>query len=641
MDLPSANVEDDKKTYQPPAEELAQLQRISKKIKDALQARNNPHRRLDNLGFIQDYYSNEDAANSYLRPKRNDDEVRVVGTTTEKRVESVVNELLSLNSQHEIHAYDRNNLEIASLGKSIEDVVTRTNQMEYEQDVLIEAAFELITQRAVFIEEVFDRADSSFGRGGICRKRLRTALEVILGDHTMPARRLQEQPFVATYDRCTKETAAAWFDWSHNWQYVVAGSEISHDVYGANATFRLGYLNENEVEICKYFSVPDNEFQVTVNGVPMYRPGKRLPFGRRRYPLAMAIAKRTSAMYAYGRPLTASLKYLQALNDETIRNIIRKFRQAIEPPQAVATTGKVYSRDMWNAGSITSGVDANAFKKLIDHNGVTDAEIAVTNLIKSMQDEASARSNTNLGVPTERKETATAIIEQQKEAIKMLGLLVLAWEGLRRDCTRLRIDNIIENLFQPLGRDIDQITGSLVNEYRQFVLKEQPFENGKTGDRVIKISDRPLTPDEVNDLSDWEDEQELIGKPTRVSVIDVNVFKKHDIYWFVTSTTKARESDALNRVMFQEKLAQGQSLAQITGRSLNGDRIINEFQETWRLKDWFLKPSDTTPPPQIPGQAQPGGDLAQQLTQGIGAGLTKSVMPSPTARASVGAAQTF
>jgi hypothetical protein len=149
--------------------------------------------------------------NSYLRPKRNDDEVRVVGGTTEKRIESIVNELESMNYQHRVQAYDQEDREIEGLGKALEDCVSRTNQLEGHEDITGDAIWELVAQRAVFVEEILEekRVGESFVRQ--CRKRVRSALEVIIGDPTMPWYLLQEQPFLATYDRMSIKTAGMFF----------------------------------------------------------------------------------------------------------------------------------------------------------------------------------------------------------------------------------------------------------------------------------------------------------------------------------------------------------------------------------------------------------------------------------------------
>lgn len=608
------------------------------RIMKAKEARTYPFRKFDGLNLIQDYYSNEDAVNSYLRPKRNDDEVRVVGGTTEKRYESMVNELLSMNQQPEIRAMDKYDLEVQGLGKCLEDVVLRTNQIEDDEDIRKDAIHELLSQRAVFIEDVFLDRKASGMPFGMCRKRLRTSLEVLLGDVTLPAYRFQEQPYVAVYDCTSYWNAEREFGRRPNWSKVIPGpSSETADIYGPNATFRIGILAKEQVEIVKYMSVLDDEFQVYVNGVPMFPVGTRLPFRSKRYPLAMAIPKRMSAHLAYGRPMSASLKYLQALSDEMVRNVIRKFRQAIEPPRAVEASKHIYSRDIFESGKITYGVNADQFKPLIDHKGVTEAEMSVLNLVKSMQDELAARGNTALGIQEGRRDSATATIEQAKQAIKMLGLFVLAWDGLVRDYTRLRIDNIIENMLDPIGHDVDPMTKELKAEFRRFTVKGKAFENGKVGDKIVQLTDKALGPEESMALGDWEDEQERNGNPIRVAFLDVNVIRRNELIFDIRVVSKPEESGSLDRILFDEKVMQSQKIGQMVGRQLNGEKIINEFQETWRVKDWFLD-SGEGPAAGAPGMGMPPGQgPGQDAMSGMVNALARTANPSPGIRTVVGA----
>lgn len=622
-------------TYIVPELERKMVEFHRTRLQKMVTARNTPDRKFDNLNFITDFYSNEDAANSYLRPKRNDDEVRVVGGLTEKRIESVVNEIAAMNYQHEIHAFDKDDRDLVHLGDVIGDVVTRTNQLEDDDDLCQEAIWELITQRAVFVEEVMEQKRVGESYIKMPRKRLRSSIEVLLGDLTMPATLLQEQPCIATYDRMSLSTARMFFGHYANFQHVRGGMNLSADVYGVELTFRLGILQEDETEVIKYMSVPDNEYQIYINGVPMLEVGTKLPFQYPcpRYPLACAVPKRMGKHTFYGRPYTAMLKYLQALNDETVRNIVRKMRQAIEPPKAVLSNDRIYSRDIFTAGTISYGVNADSLKNLVDHQGVTQGELNVLELVKSMQDELAARGPTQMGIQDGPKQTATAVIEQQKQAIKMLGQLVINYSRLVREMTKNRIYNIIENLSEPDGKEIDP-EGELRDTFRRFTLKDQPFENGKVGQKIIQFIGKDLTQQEHESITDWEDQEAEKGNNVRISMVNMKKIKKMPIMWYVTVVSKPKESDDLHRLMFQDKVAQAQGLSQMVGRPLNGERIIDEFQKTWRLKDWFNEIPQA--PEGAPGTIGATG-LAGDMTQGIGAGVRRGALPNPTLKAVSGA----
>lgn len=624
--------ENQDKTYQPNDQEKAMCDLWRTRLYLAKQARNTPDRKLDMLTFIGDYYSNEDAVNSYLRPKKNDDDVRVVGGTTEKRIESIVNEMMSMNYQHEIQAFNMEDMFLESLGKAMEDAVTRTNQIEEDEETCGDAIWELASQRAVFVEEiVYERRVGKFLQK-MLKKRVRSALEVIIGDPTMPAYKLQEQPFIATYDRMSYATARTFYGHKKNWKYVRGGMNLSVDVYGNDVTFRLGILQQDEVEIVHCMSVPENEECTFINGVPMDEPGTPLrfqyPFPR--YPLAAAVPKRMGHHTFYGRSVPSSMKYLQAFSDETVRNLIRKFRQAIEPPRAVRSQERVYTRDIYVSGRITYGVDADAIKPLTDHNGITEGEMSMMNMIRQMQDEFAGRGAIQGGVTPSGKQTATATIEQQKQAIKMLGQLVLAYSSLVRQMTRNRLYSIIEVFSDPDSKEFEPATNTFIEQFRRFTLLDQPLETGKSGDKIVQLIGRNLSPKEHEAIEDWQEKQD---RPTKLTVVNIKQVKEMAINWFIIAASKPKDSDDLQKIMFQEKLTQATAISQLTQKPMNGERVIDEFEMTWRAKDWF-KTEDVEEQPmldQMEAEAGQAGqsELGQGLTQGITAMNKKPAMPNP------------
>lgn len=648
--------------FQPPDNWVDMVNYHRQRLSLAKQARNTPDRKFDNLTFIQDFYSNEDAVNSYLRPKRNDDEVRVVGGTTEKRVESVVNELMGMNYQHEIQAFDVTDAVIVGLGKAMEDAVTRSNQIEHDEETCADAIWELCTQRAVFVEELIEERRSGQFYIKQCRKRVRSAIEVILGDQTMPAYLLQEQPFIATYDRMSKRTARMFFGHYDNFKYVRGGMDLSVDVYGSEVTFRLGILQQDEVEVIRYSSVPDNEYQIYINGVPMLKPGTPLPFQYPfpRYNLSVGVPKRMGHHTFYGRSMASAMKYLQALSDETVRNIVRKFRQAIEPPRAIKSQERIVTRDIYNAGKVSYGVDADSIKPLTNHNGVTDAETTVMNMIKQMQDELAARSAVDLGAQPGKKQSATAIVEQQKQAVKMLGQLVLAWTGLVRQMTENRTYTIIETMSEPDGMRYDPVADQLIEEFRRFTLANQPLENGKSGTRIVQFVGKDLTDQQHESIDDWEQDQDAAGNPARLSVVNVKKLRNMSINWYVTVSSHPKDSDDLHKLMFEDKFSQASAIGQAVGRQLNAERVVDEFEQTWRAKDWFAEVQPGAPgqqgadqgqqpadqgggaPPAAPGgpaaPTPPGSGLGGDLTNGIRAGTKRPPMPAQKPKELVGAA---
>lgn len=601
------------------------------RIRFAKNQRDKCYKEFDDQTYENDYYANDEARNTYLRPKLNDGEVRIATGTTEKKIEVVINELLSLNLQPEVMAFDNEDLEVQNLGKDFTDIVKRTNEIENDDDFWIEAIHELLTQRAVFIEEIYNDGevrDKRFKKGNKpttrkynrAEKRLLNGLQVFLGDITIPAHRFNEQPFIVVYDRVLYQTAAKYFKKCKNWKHVKPGAS-NHPWYSGSYKFKFSELNSQEVEIVKYMSYCDDEFQVYINGIPMYEVGEALPWEYEGYNIKMFIGKPINRNFAYGRCLVSEAKTLQALNNEYIRLLIRKSRQAIEPPVA-NSSGQVYSKDIWNPGSVVNGVSAAQFSPLITHQGVTPSEFQMFSLIEKKVEEFIGQSNLQQGISNE-KMTATQTLELQRQAAKMLGLSVYALMRMKRDMTFLRIYNVLENYTKPIGKEKSRLSNKIKDKFRSFTVGNSTFENGQMGKKIISFSDEDMNEQDRWDLMNYEDSMGEMGKPIRYVNINIQKLREIPLDFFVNVTSKEKTGSALKRAMFTDKLNQGSVISQVTGRKFNSDKLIDEFEREWDTKDLFEKqqmPQEENMIPSeenVPEQAQVS-DQAKQLLSSVG-----------------------
>ncbi len=586
------------------------------------------HREMNDMTYMQDYQANMDAGNSYLRPKVNDDEVRVNTATTEKKIEVVMNELLSMNIKHEVLAFDQNDIELVMLGKDFEDIVTRTNEIEREEDVWVDIYREFLTQRAVFVEEVFVNRKTRTQNIKRAEKRVLPGRKVYLGDLNIPLYRLNEQPYIVIYDRMHYDDAKTIYQAINPeaWEKVQSGGAVFSDLSQQSGFYqwRLHPLDQKEVEILTYYSYPDDEYQVLVNNVPMFKVGTPLPYDFEGYPIAAANVKPSRTNFAYGRSYVSSAKTLQALENETIRNLVRKFRQAIEPPMGTQSK-TVFSRDIWAPAAVTQGIRKDDMFPLIDHNGVTNSEFAMYQLISSITEEFIGVSNIQQGISGPTEKTATQALEELRQGIKMLGLAVLGAIRLRRDLTYLRIYTVLKNNTQPVGKALQKDTQEIINKFTRFTLNKTDVGGGRRGKKIIQFSDRDLTGQEQEDLFDLEEELEERGEIIRFRNVNVKKLKEFPIVWYVTARQTEREGSALDKIMHQQKInqiAEVEALSQGQVRG-NWDRIAEQTEAVWRSNDLF----QTAPPQSL----QEGGDeetsqAAQDVLNSLG--QVKSGVPN-------------
>lgn len=560
---------------------------------------------FDDMSYEADYYYNRQAANSYLRKKLNDSDVRVNSGATEKKIEAMMNELLALNLQSEFRAFDEDDLEDVQLGQDFSDIVRRTNEIEKDDDFWPEAIQELLTQRAVFIEEITDertvlRKRRSKGmkaparteiKRQIMRKRLIPGLQVFLGDITIPAYLFNDQPYIIKYSRMGWREAQSVYGHYANFKYVKPGMAMDNesDTKDLGTDFRLGLLQADEVEVIRYESCVDDEFQIIINGELMEEPGTPLPWEYYGYNTTMTILKPMARNFAYGKPPTASAKTLQALDNETIRNLIFKFRQALKPPMAINTPKNVYSRDIFDPGAMTFGLDGSKIKPLIDHQGVTQSEFEVYNLINSKIEEFIGVSRITQALPVGSRTSATEIVEMQKQAMKMIGLAVAAFMRMKRDTGFLRLYNVLQTYTKPIGGKLNPITGEVEEIYKKLTAKDSQFENGKTGRKIVTFTSKPLDDDEREAILQEELKSERIGKPVRFSYIIVEKLNNIIYSWYNTVNSQERKGSSLDKAMFTDQLTQAMTIQQASqgAKLINWDSIASKFERTWNVDDMF------------------------------------------------------
>lgn len=595
------------------------------RARKAYEQRESANEFFDGMGYYQDYILNRQAMNSYLRPKKNDDEVRVNTGVAEKKIETVWNELKQISLDIECRAFDKKDLPLVNLGESFTDAIKRTNEIEREDDMYDSAVWELLSQRAVFIEECVDngtvrdkREDGKTVKRvtGMPYKKLLSGLKVFLGDITLPWYKFNQQPYVIVYERIHWKEAERRYRYDENgkenpmWKFVGKGNSVA---FGGLFGLRFGIIEEDEVEVLAYRSYPDDEKMDLVNGVPMDKVGTKLPWEYEGYNIRMFTLKPMSLDFAYGKPLTASSKTLQSLNNETIRLLIRKFRQAIEPPSG--TSGRVFSRDIWAPAAMTQGIKKDDISVLIDHQGVTSSEMSMYDLIEKKTEEFIGAGSLQQGIKQSGQQTATEIQQLQKQFATQLGSAIYAIMVMRRDMSYLRLYHLLEMVKKPTGKVFDTMSEKMKNTYMMFTKEDADLGNGRLGRKQIIFQDEDLPPEALQAVYDKEEELSVLGQDTRFFFINVKKLLEVPLNWFIVVNQGFKESESLDKVLFTDSLNQAVAVSQVAQRPLNGDSIIQDFGQIWKRKDWFQKEAPQSLVPMGAGMDQGAGtDAAGQMT---------------------------
>src|SRR5690606_453725 len=87
-------------------EERKYLDKLMKLAAFAREQRDDTHAELDDMDYVTYYETNAKAAGSYMEPKRNKEDTRIVTGTTHEKENTLLSSLLNYNLEPDITAYN-------------------------------------------------------------------------------------------------------------------------------------------------------------------------------------------------------------------------------------------------------------------------------------------------------------------------------------------------------------------------------------------------------------------------------------------------------------------------------------------------------------------------------------------------------
>lgn len=610
---------------------------INNDISTAINNRKATRPELDGKTLEQAYVENERFSHSFNSPKQNKDEIKAVTGVAEKKTDVLYSEVLASNFQPSIRAYDKYNQEIQFLGNDLTAIVKMSNAIECDEDYDTLYAKELLSQMGVFSEEqdIYEelKQDKKLKlnvKGGnvihlndgrkivhYCKKRVLTALQVYLGDTSIPYLFFQDQPFIFTYFLYSYGEFMRRFGLYPNANCVSPGG-YSSQLYPSN--YKIHEDTNNMVEVATYYNPDLNNYAVRASGIYLQDDIKPLPYTvipGRRYMIDMNANKLISAKYAYGRAPISSAKTLQAVNTEMLRLMIRKFRQSVEPP-LLNYSNQIYGADVWLPSAITK-VGADGDLKPLNANqnqGITQGEYAMYNLVEEKIKEYIGSGDAQ-EVSQGKNESATKTRQQQINFLRNMAMTFDAISRAKKQAARQRILNLLENHTDAIDKKtIKTSEGMKVkNIYERFSSSGMELPDGRKGTLVSVFTDRDPSEQELNDIEIEEDKLENKGNLTRYRFIN-----KTKIWEFVTRfdiivENKPREGSEMERMLFSEKLNQAALMTKVAGSEINKTEAEEEWELVWDSKNFFKKQPEQ---PMLPAPGEEGqGDRSQFLDQGL------------------------
>lgn len=603
--------------------------------------------------YYEYFDKNENIANTFLPKSKNSDDVIVSSGTVEQKLDALLANINNLNLSPELLAFDHEHRRHMALGKAIEDVIFITEVNDGgdgggDEEKKISRQRELLKQGTVFVMEEWvkkwqmkKRLKDSKWNGQFRledgweenlekvfdgpKRSLLYGPNVFLGDITKFY--MEDQPFVFVVIYQDYDIAKERYGKFDNWKYVQRGgvkiqNDLSKTIYENN--WRLGKLEDNQVEIILYQDPHRDEFQIIINGVLMMPIGFPLsavsPGGG--YNIAKQVFRMVNEKFAYGSSFvqSGSVQKISEVIDEMLKLFILKFRKSVTPAY-VNKSGKVIPRKVLSPGRISMGFQASDLEVIStsETQGITSGEVAI---YREMQDlvERSTISNTFSGQESNRQMTATQVLELQKQSRLMLGLAITSTALLEKKLAYLRLYNIIANWFEPIGEKVDELgeVRRIVKMFRR-TSRQVNIDGEGLGERSVVPLDGELPSEEEVRALEIKQGREK-GLPVRKIYLSPKKLKSLKVIWYFEINPKEKESSALNKLMFREMLNDILSLMNVGSRP-NREGLEEALSQAWNrpTNKMFSAPvSDSINSVESELDSQFGGSLARNSLNGLG-----------------------
>lgn len=347
----------------------------------------------------------------------------------------------------------------------------------------------------------------------------------------------------------------------------------------------------------------------------MLPPGTPMRTNGSRYPLEMYIPKPINENFAYGRSIVMQTRVLSALRDESFRFTILKNKQDIWKP-IVTRAKQVLDKEMWLPGMVTYGIDKADISEL-STSAISGTDFGMLDMIESEIEKIVNINPLLQGQSAGSRTTAEEVSQRMKQAMVMIGSILVMYMRAKRNGTYARITNLFENFLEPIDQRANSFMldekgqAQMDNTYRAFSISNEDMFGSGIGREIIQFMDRDLVQDEVNLVNKIQIDAKQKNKPIKFTFINFKKISKLRQYFYVTVIPKEKRSSALEREMLKKDIMDNITIGEMLGKKPNADYVTSELARRTMLDPNKLWQPNPQQPPNPADAAQQAGRMGR------------------------------
>ena len=580
--------------------EKTYLSNLQKRFETAQRLRDANHEQFDGLNFISYWEANERGANTRITPIKNKGDSLFQSGTLRTKLLAFLSTFQGLNLGADISAFTEQEVLVNNLGNSMEIIIDKTEELENDEEKKMLREYEMLKHGYVFVEELWEErwevkkklTSGFFGDKkkvkwtttrkkalGAPKRNILSGLSVYLG--SLREYFIKDQPYIYTFEILDRVDAEQLYSHFEMWEHVSKIRKSLSSTTGMgmveNAWRLFSDTKKEQVEVIKYQDKINNEFQIVLNGVPMLPMGFPLTEinGDGEYTIIQQNLEPIQHDFAYGKSFIFKNKNLVAVLDEMMRLGVLKTQKSFLPPY-INTSNRIISRNVLMPGKISRGIKKGELVPITDKEaqGVTSSEFGMISELKRFIDEKTVSPTFTGSREKGTRVTATQIMEIQRQAKIMMGLMVLTAGLLHKKLTTKRLMILLEKWFDPIDKELDASRKMLKNRYRRVAVETDIEKEGRGVRMVIPTNNIP-NPREIQGLE--KSMRKRIGKPIRLVFLNPDQLKQARLTWVVHVNPKEKKSSELSKILFGQMIQDAVNL----GLRLNPGFIEKRFAEVW------------------------------------------------------------